>query len=45
MLNEKKVLLLIEKVLKEAKTGDALQKELVARCLNVVSKISKQDQG
>lgn len=45
MLNEKKVLPLIEKVLKEAKTSNEAQKELIARCLNVVSKISKQEIG
>jgi hypothetical protein len=39
------VLAALERLIKEAKTSDAAQKEVVARCLNVVSKISKQEKG
>jgi hypothetical protein len=39
------VLAVAEKFIKEAKTSDAAQKEIIARCLNVVSKISKLEKG
>jgi hypothetical protein len=39
------VLLSLEKLIKEAKTSDVAQKEVIARCLNVASKISKQEKG